>query len=179
MKEKAIIILAIVILVGAGVLIWINFYNYRPVARNFDDCVKYGYTVSNLRPRECTTPEGKIFKESINPAEQLREFLQIEDLKIGNGETAETGDTLTVHYVGTLKDGAKFDSSRDRNQSFEFKLGAGKVIPGWDFGLIGMKVGGKRKLIIDPLLAYGDRQVGSIPSNSTLIFEVELLKIKK
>ena len=109
---------------------------------------------------------------------QLKDQLQIEDLKVGKGAEAKGGDLLSVHYVGTLTDGAKFDSSRDRGQPFEFTVGAGQVIPGWDFGLLGMKVGGKRKLTISPLLAYGDRQAGSIPPNSTLVFEVELLEIK-
>jgi FKBP-type peptidyl-prolyl cis-trans isomerase len=103
--------------------------------------------------------------------------LVIEDIKVGDGAEAKAGQTVTVHYVGTLTDGKKFDSSRDRGQGFSFKLGGGQVITGWDQGVAGMKVGGMRKLTIPPELAYGDRGFpGAIPPRSTLVFEVELLK---
>jgi len=106
--------------------------------------------------------------------------LKYVDQKTGEGDEAKTGDVVTVHYTGWLTDGKKFDSSLDRNQPFTFKLGAGQVIEGWDKGVAGMKVGGKRKLTIPPGLAYGNRAVGGvIPPNSTLVFEVELLGIKK
>jgi len=102
--------------------------------------------------------------------------LVIEDLKIGEGAEALAGAKVTVHYVGTLTTGQKFDSSRDRGEGFSFKLGAGQVIQGWDQGVAGMKVGGVRKLTIPPHLAYGERGFpGAIPPSSTLIFEVELL----
>lgn len=104
--------------------------------------------------------------------------LKIEDIVEGGGQEAKDGNTVSVHYTGTLEDGTKFDSSLDKNQPFEFTLGAGQVIKGWDQGIAGMKVGGKRKLTIPPSLGYGDQPAGSIPPNSTLIFEVELLEIK-
>ena len=105
--------------------------------------------------------------------------LKYEDLKEGTGEAAKKGDTVEVHYTGWLTDGKKFDSSVDRNRTFSFKLGEGKVIKGWDEGVAGMKVGGKRKLTIPAELAYGKNAVRDvIPANSTLVFEVELLKIK-
>ena len=105
--------------------------------------------------------------------------LIIEDLTVGNGATASAGQYVSVHYTGWLTDGTKFDSSVDRNDPFEFRLGAGQVIPGWDQGVAGMQVGGKRKLTIPPDLAYGARGAGGvIPPNATLVFEVELLGIR-
>lgn len=103
--------------------------------------------------------------------------LIIEDIKVGTGAEAVAGKKVEVHYTGTLTNGEKFDSSKDRGEPFPFDLGAGQVIKGWDQGVAGMKEGGIRKLTIPPGLAYGARQVGPIPANSTLIFEVELLKV--
>ena len=100
-----------------------------------------------------------------------------EDLVIGSGATAAIGDTVTVNYVGTLTNGTKFDSSYDRNQPFSFRIGAGQVIAGWDQGVPGMKVGGKRRLTIPPSLAYGSTARGTIPANSTLIFDIDLVSI--
>lgn len=106
--------------------------------------------------------------------------LQIEELQIGTGEEAQSGMSVSVHYTGWLTNGTKFDSSLDRNSAFSFDLGAGRVIKGWDQGVAGMKVGGKRKLTIPPELGYGARGAGGvIPGNATLIFEVELLGVKK
>jgi FKBP-type peptidyl-prolyl cis-trans isomerase len=106
--------------------------------------------------------------------------LKYEDTKVGTGQEAKSGDTVQVHYTGTLKNGKKFDSSKDRGQPFSFRLGAGMVIKGWDEGVAGMKVGGTRKLIIPPDLAYGERGAGNglIPPNSELTFEVELIAVK-
>ena len=105
--------------------------------------------------------------------------LKIEDLKVGDGAEAKAGQTVTVHYVGTLTDGTKFDASTDRNEPFTFKLGAGQVIKGWDEGVAGMKVGGKRRLTIPPSMGYGARGAGGvIPPNATLMFDVELLGVK-
>jgi FKBP-type peptidyl-prolyl cis-trans isomerase FkpA len=105
--------------------------------------------------------------------------LQIEDLQAGTGAEARAGQKVTVHYVGTLTDGSKFDSSRDRGEGFTFKLGAGQVIKGWDEGVAGMKVGQIRKLTIPPELGYGARGFPPvIPPNATLVFEVELLGVK-
>src|ERR1700723_4635423 len=105
--------------------------------------------------------------------------LKIETLKPGTGAAAKAGDRVTVHYVGTLADGKKFDSSRDRGEGFSFGLGAGQVIKGWDQGVAGMLIGQMRKLTIPPHLAYGDRGFPPvIPPGSTLVFEVELLDVK-
>ena len=105
--------------------------------------------------------------------------LKYDDLQPGTGAAAKSGDTVEVHYTGWLTNGTKFDSSHDRRQPFSFQLGAGKVIKGWDEGVAGMQVGGKRKLTIPPALGYGARGAGNvIPPNAELIFEVELLKIR-
>jgi FKBP-type peptidyl-prolyl cis-trans isomerase FkpA len=112
---------------------------------------------------EVTTPSG----------------LKYEDMKVGTGAEAKAGQTVSVHYTGWLTDGKKFDSSVDRRQPFEFPLGMGRVIKGWDEGVQGMKVGGKRKLTIPPGLGYGARGAGgAIPPNATLIFDVELLGVR-
>lgn len=105
--------------------------------------------------------------------------LVIEDLRVGNGAEAINGKLVTVHYSGTLTDGTKFDSSYNRNVPFDFTLGTGEVIKGWDLGVVGMKVGGKRKLTIPSSLAYGEAGAGDlIPAGATLIFEIELLKVE-
>ena len=105
--------------------------------------------------------------------------LKYEDLAEGEGAEATAGQQVTVHYTGWLTDGTKFDSSLDRNQPFSFALGKGQVIRGWDEGVAGMKVGGKRKLTIPPQLGYGARGAGGVvPPNATLVFEVELLEVR-
>ncbi|MBK7663541.1 MAG: FKBP-type peptidyl-prolyl cis-trans isomerase [Sterolibacteriaceae bacterium] len=112
---------------------------------------------------EVTTASGLIF----------------EDISVGSGETASAGMQVTVHYTGWLSDGAKFDSSKDRDDPFSFPLGAGQVIRGWDEGVQGMQVGGVRKLTIPSDLGYGTRGAGGvIPPNATLVFEVELLGVR-
>jgi FKBP-type peptidyl-prolyl cis-trans isomerase len=121
-------------------------------------------------PFEQTGPEGK----EVTPSSGL----QYIDLRVGTGATAQAGQTVSVHYSGWLENGKKFDSSFDRGQSFSFPLGTGRVIKGWDEGVQGMRVGGKRKLIIPANLGYGARGAGgAIPPNATLIFEVELLGV--
>ncbi len=119
------------------------------------------------------------------PSEQTKNInqdagqtLKIEDTKVGTGAAVKSGDTVVMHYTGKLSDGTKFDSSLDRNEPFETQIGVGQVIKGWDEGIVGMKTGGKRKLIIPPSMGYGEQQMGNIPPNSTLIFDVELLEIK-
>ena len=113
--------------------------------------------------------------QNANPTGELK----IETVKEGTGEAAKNGDTVSVHYVGTLEDGTKFDSSIDRGTPLLFILGTGQVIQGWDLGVLGMKVGEKRKLTIPSNLAYGEQGYGPIPGRATLIFEVELLGINQ
>ena len=123
---------------------------------------------SNMSMPERTGPERIRMTES---------SLQYVDEVEGTGVSPKKGQTVTVHYTGTLTDGTKFDSSRDRGQPFEFKIGVGQVIKGWDEGVGTMKVGGRRQLTIPPGLGYGARGIGPIPPNSTLLFDVELLKV--
>nr|WP_041769996.1 FKBP-type peptidyl-prolyl cis-trans isomerase [Leptospira biflexa] len=106
------------------------------------------------------------------------EELLIQDTKQGLGKEAIRGTTVVVHYTGKLTNGKVFDSSVDRGEPFSFQLGQGQVIQGWERGIMGMKEGGKRKLTIPPKYGYGDRAVGPIPANSTLVFDVELIKVK-
>lgn len=119
-------------------------------------------------------------KTEENPKSYQIQGMKIDILKEGAGEAAKNGDKVSVHYTGTMQSGQKFDSSLDRNEPFSFTLGAGQVIKGWDLGVLGMKVGEKRKLTIPPELAYGQSGVpGVIPPGSTLIFEVELLNLNQ
>jgi FKBP-type peptidyl-prolyl cis-trans isomerase len=131
-----------------------------------------------------TGPAGAEDKKGDAPMTSAQEIttpsgLKYMDLQMGSGDLAVTGSLVTVHYTGWLIDGTKFDSSVDRRQPFSFPLGAGRVIKGWDEGVAGMKVGGKRKLTIPPDLGYGARGAGGvIPPNATLLFDVELLEVR-
>ncbi len=109
---------------------------------------------------------------------QQTDKLLIQDDTVGSGAEATSGATVTVNYTGMLTDGKVFDSSIPRNQPFSFQLGAGQVIQGWEQGVAGMKVGGKRRLVIPPNLGYGPQGTGPIPGNATLIFDIELLKVE-
>ena len=115
---------------------------------------------------------------SVTPEVTTQSGLKYEDVTVGEGAEAKAGDNVNVHYTGWLTDGQKFDSSKDRNQPFQFSLGAGMVVRGWDEGVQGMKIGGVRKLTIPAELGYGARGAGGvIPPNATLVFEVELLGV--
>jgi len=123
----------------------------------------------------------KIFSNNETNTQQMTQStqLQMQDIAVGEGNVAVAGKEVTVNYTGVFAtDGTKFDSSLDRGIPFTFTLGAGQVIKGWDLGVEGMKVGGKRVLVIPPELAYGTNDYGPIPGNSTLIFYVELLEVK-
>lgn len=129
-------------------------------------------------PSATVLPTTASIPQETTSALTMDNGLKIEDEVVGNGVEAVSGKKVTVNYVGNLTDGTKFDSSYDHGTPFSFNLGAGEVIPGWDQGVAGMKVGGKRKLTIPPSLGYGAQGAGPIPANSTLIFEVELLGVE-
>jgi FKBP-type peptidyl-prolyl cis-trans isomerase FkpA len=128
-----------------------------------------GSDVNNMREsaiREAADAKGNLNK------------MVIDDIKLGEGKEVEVGDTVEVHYVGTLQDGVEFDSSKKRGVPFSFTVGDGMVIEGWEKGLVGMKVGGQRILVVPPSMGYGDAGIGPIPGDATLVFSIELLAIK-
>ncbi len=144
----------------------------------------FGFYFLLENQKENKTQESNQFQAMItegNKNQNLSPDLKIEVVEQGEGEEVKSGENIAVHYTGTLEDGTKFDSSLDRGKHFVFTLGIGQVIKGWDMGILGMKVGEKRKLVIPPELAYGRTGTpgGPIPPDATLIFEVELLSINK
>lgn len=164
-NKKLTLSLVVSVVVLASFYFWYYYYAGNLLSgaennRNVENLFDYG---SKSQNNIITMENGK---------------LKITDVAIGAGEEAKPGNTLTIHYTGTFSDGKKFDSSLDRGEPIKFTLGAGQVIKGWDLGVRGMKVGGKRELIIEPDLGYGAEAVGPIPPNSTLLFSVELLKIE-
>lgn len=125
------------------------------------------------------TGTGQALLEASSNSGEL-EKLVVDDIKIGVGDdVVEEGDEIVVNYIGRLQDGTEFDNSYTRGKPFTFEVGAGRVIAGWEKGTLGMKVGGERILVIPSDMAYGDRQIGPIPANSTLVFAIELLEIKE
>lgn len=161
----------IIALVTAIVLVIVGFFIFYNKNKNNVDATKQDKTI-----------DLKLNNQKMNGVDKLttsKRGVEIEILKEGTGAIAKKGDIVSVHYVGTLEDGKKFDSSIDRGIPFEFSLGAGQVIPGWEIGVEGMKIGEVRKLAIPSELAYGSNGAGNaIPPNATLIFEVQLLGIK-
>lgn len=138
----------------------------------------YGSQYSRKISRESFEARQQLADEAERAQLKIMENLKIKDIVAGNGAEAKSGDNVTVNYTGTLDDGGKFDSSYDRNEPFSFNLGAGDVIKGWDLGVAGMKVGGKRELTIPSELGYGERGFSTvIPPNATLHFTIELLNV--
>ncbi len=136
-------------------------------------------TLAVLAAGACTKKQDAASSAAPQASTAAATELKIEDVKAGTGAEAVAGKLVSVHYTGTLTDGKKFDSSVDKGEPFRFTLGAGQVIQGWEKGILGMKVGGKRKLTIPPSLGYGDREIpGAIPANSTLLFDVELVAVQ-
>jgi FKBP-type peptidyl-prolyl cis-trans isomerase len=157
------------------------YYVYKipsPVTEDLSQNIESSDTINDIDSGSTLGLETNTAIASGSADNQMNEQLITQDLVVGTGAEAVSGKRVTVNYLGTLTDGTKFDSSYDRNEPFSFSLGAGEVIAGWDQGFTGMKVGGKRKLTIPPSLGYGSADLGAIPPSSTLVFEVELLKVE-
>ncbi len=172
---KGIFLSVVLMLVCVGVLVFTQISGQKDAAT--------GNESPQTQPTTTIIQENNTLKanNTMSPANAVTtpSGLKYVELEEGNGVTPQPGQTVVVHYTGTLEDGTKFDSSRDRNQPFSFKIGVGQVIKGWDEGLSTMKVGGRRQLIIPSELGYGARGAGNvIPPYSTLLFDVELLGIK-
>lgn len=178
------------ILIGVPLVVFAAIFGYLLFGRGSTPAPEAAVSTDNFKPLPTATPEASassFLQEASGSAsgsatanEQIEPGkLNVFRLRAGTGAGAKNGDSLTVHYVGTLANGQKFDSSRDRGEPFVFTLGGGQVIKGWDQGLLEMKAGEVRKLIIPPDLGYGPAGTpgGPIPPNATLTFEVELLKI--
>ena len=164
-KKTTLIIVALVI-VGVGIVLWTQ-------------TPRESATQESLVPESNQQIQTSMQEQTNIIMQTLPSGLQIGDIAVGTGDEAKAGNMVTVHYTGTLIDGTKFDSSLDRGTPFTFSLGVGQVIRGWDEGVSGMKVGGKRRLTIPPDLGYGSQGAGNvIPPNATLVFEVELLGVK-
>ena len=164
MLDNKQITLLIIVLVGAGALLAVSGKLKK------DDSLENSQPLAQEQGDDSSSQEGYMPKV---------DGVTIEVLAAGSGnKVVRSGDTIKVHYVGTLQDGTVFDSSVAKNSPFSFRIGQGRVIKGWDEGLMGMKVGEKRKLTISPEMGYGSQANGPIPANSTLIFEVELLGIQ-
>lgn len=164
MSKNTLIYLSIILLVV--IMAWFFVKKFRSVS-------------NNPEPNSLVKDEEKVMPGN-NSVIELPDGLEVQDIVIGSGQEAKNGNTISAHYLGTLSSGQKFDSSYDRGEPFSFVLGRGEVIKGWDLGLVGMRVGGKRKLVIPPELGYGNRNVGNgvIPPNSTLYFDVELVSVE-
>lgn len=163
---------ALALVVIVAVFIYPGYYSFiapqQPMAGNVEGASTVATTTDEVATSTMTTENS--------------DQLQVTDATVGTGALAEPGDMVTVTYVGALTDGKVFDASANHgDQGFTFLLGAGQVIPGWDQGIVGMKVGGKRHLVIPAALAYGEQGAGNgvIPPNATLVFDVELLKVQK
>lgn len=189
MNSRLIVFIIVSILAVGSVVV----YTKNNVKLGNDE--KAGHELSNFGSPETVVSQSEspikrqtsldVNEVSLTPTQGQNQNMQqniteltIEELKEGSGEAVKSGDSVEVNYLGTFLDGKKFDSSYDRNETFSFNVGAGQVISGWDQGLVGMKVGGKRKLLIPSDLAYGPNGSGPIPSNTPLVFEIELISIK-
>lgn len=166
-----IVAIVLILLITAGAVYYFKPFSNTSTNSNYSN----SNSMSDSNTNSTSTENNN---STQNPAPR-EDGLIIEDSVVGNGTEVKSGDTVKIHYTGKLTDGTVFDSSLPRNQPFETIIGRGMVIKGWDEGVVGMKVGGKRKLTIPPALGYGERGAGNvIPPNATLVFELELLEVK-
>lgn len=165
-------------LVVVGYVFWQGIW--APIVNRFTNTTNAPTSASTTNMNTSDNNSQNANASSTDLGQQLgSNQIGVIDVKEGTGMAAKAGDQVSIQYDGYLTDGTKFDSSYDRGQPLVFTLGSGQVIPGFDRGIDGMKVGGVRRIVIPPALAYGDQKVGSIPPNSTLLFEVTLVKIGK
>lgn len=165
---KSIFIFTILV-VFVVIAVWFVVQKTREAGQNTEVLAPTATPISSPEPTE-----------SANNPIQYDNGLVVQDVVVGDGAEAETGDTLNAHYVGALEDGTVFDESYGRGQPIQFVLGSGQLIQGWELGLVGMKEGGKRQLVIPPELGYGAQGAGNaIPPNATLLFEIELVSVQK
>lgn len=164
------------LLIIAGMLVVLAAVIYFSIMKGSD---KISDSVTNSVFSESPSSSPSTSPEVSGPAQTTAvESLKITDEKVGNGDPVRSGDTVTVHYRGKLTNGTEFDSSYKRSEPFTFVVGQNSVIQGWEQGILGMRVGGKRTLVIPPKLGYGSVDMGVIPPNSTLIFDIELIEKK-
>jgi FKBP-type peptidyl-prolyl cis-trans isomerase len=153
-----------------------SFLGFNSAGTQLASAPKSNSSVVVVSDGDETQARTEALEEALDQRGNLKNMV-IDDIVVGEGDEAKIGDTVEVHYIGTLQDGQEFDASRKRGETFSFTLGEGKVIAGWEQGLLGMREGGKRILVIPAHLAYGDRAIGVIPAGATLIFSIELISV--